>query len=225
MIKYSDLKVWYPSLKSKNVIINGADFQFERGKITALTGLNGSGKTTLIRAMLGLNPFSEGKLSINGDNQGSILLQKRFRVGYAEEMSSVAEGFTCRKMLELKRVLVNSAIGKQAGAAEIKKWVGDLELGEWLDAPVNKLSKGTRKRAYIASALIGEPDVLILDEPFEGLDQEQRTKLKALLTDYKSDKYILISSHELLELETFCDGFLNTNGKKITASHYDLVYR
>ncbi|MCC5912892.1 MAG: ABC transporter ATP-binding protein [Balneolaceae bacterium] len=225
MIKFSGLKVWYPSLKSKKVVIEDAKFQLTRGEITALTGLNGSGKTTLIRAILGLNPFSEGELTVNGVVQGSLLLQKRFRVGYTEEMSSGAEGLTCRKMLELKRVLVNSAKGEEAGNAETKKWVDALELGEWLDTPVNKLSKGTRKRAYIAAVLIGRPDVLILDEPFEGLDQEQRKRLKALLDDYKSDKYLLISSHEMLELETFCDSFLNINGKKITVSGYDLVYR
>ncbi|MCC5941211.1 MAG: ABC transporter ATP-binding protein [Balneolaceae bacterium] len=225
MIEYLRFTAWYPSHWQKDFIIESSDFVIENGKITALTGLNGSGKTTLIKTILGLNPNGTGTLMINSEPQKTQLLPDLFFVGYAPEMNSETGNKTCSEILKLQATL-NKTVKKNDSKLFGQKYLIEaLQLDSYAGLPYNKLSKGTKKRVNIAMALLGKPEVLILDEPFEGLDQEQRKRLKSLLMDIKKDRYILISSHELMELNTFCDDFLLVKEKLVLQASYNEIYK
>lgn len=224
MITYSAFKAWYPSLREDISVIESSDFSLESGKITAITGLNGSGKTTLIKTILGLNPYGSGTLSIKGKKQQSLLLPKWFDVGYAPEMNSENEDKSYRQIFNL----VHDLHAGQKKEGEIlystDQLISLFKLEPYDGLPFKKLSKGTKKRVQIVASIIGNPEVLILDEPFEGLDQDQRKRLKNLLIEFKKDRYLLISSHELMELDTFCDHYLLVKENHVIQVSYDQIH-
>lgn len=185
---------------SKKEILKGISFEIEKGDIFGFIGPNGAGKTTAIKLMLGLQSINAGSVCINGFDIKNDFTKAIERVGAIVENPDFYMYLSGRKNLELKARLYN--IPKER-IEEVVKLVG---LENRINDKVSKYSLGMRQRLGIAEAILHKPNLLVLDEPTNGLDPEGMRMLKDVLNKLsKEGVAIFISSHILSELDNFCD--------------------
>ena len=199
----------------KKQILKNVSFEIDEGDILAFIGPNGSGKTTTIKLILGLQKIDKGKVSINGFD-----VEKDF-VKAIEKVGAIVENpDTYMYLTGWQNLKIIANLYKDVTDEEIKKIVKLVDLEKRINDKVSKYSLGMRQRLGIARALINKPNVLILDEPTNGLDPEGIKDLRNLLKKLaKEGMGILISSHNLAELESFCNKVLIIdNGKIIETS-------
>lgn len=199
----------------KKQILKDVSFEIDEGDILAFIGPNGSGKTTTIKLILGLQKIDRGKVSINGFD-----VEKDF-VKAIEKVGAIVENpDTYMYLTGWQNLKIIANLYKGVTDEEIKKIVKLVDLEKRINDKVSKYSLGMRQRLGIARALINKPNVLILDEPTNGLDPEGIKDLRNLLKKLaKEGMGILISSHNLAELESFCNKVLIIdNGKIIETS-------
>lgn len=188
----------------KKQILKDVSFEIDEGDILAFIGPNGSGKTTTIKLILGLQNIDKGKVTINGFDVEKDFVKSIEKVGAIVENPDTYMYITGWQNLKLTANLY-----KDITDEKIKEIVKLVELEERINDKVSKYSLGMRQRLGIARALINEPNVLILDEPTNGLDPEGIKDLRNLLKKLaKEGMGILISSHNLAELESFCNKVL-----------------
>ncbi len=203
-------------------ILKNVSFSLKEGEILGFIGPNGAGKTTSIKLILGLQSISSGDVLINGHDIKTDFSKAIERVGAIVESPDLYMYLTGRKNLEL---IAN--MYKDVTKERIDEVIEIAGLGNRIDDKVSKYSLGMRQRLGIAAAIIHKPNVLILDEPTNGLDPEGIKELRDLLKKLaKKEKMgILISSHNLSELESFVsDVCLIKNGEVIvTSSIKDIV--
>ena len=180
-------------------VLDGLDLTIGPG-VTGLLGPSGCGKSTLLRSVVGVQQVTSGDVLVLGEPAGSAPLRRR--IGYVTQESSVYDDLTVTENLRFfARVL-------GCPESEVAKAVGAVDLGSHADAVVGRLSGGQRSRANLAVALLGNPDLLILDEPTVGLDPVLRRDLWELfhgLAD--AGAALLVSSHVMDEAER-CDQLL-----------------
>ena len=188
----------------KKQILKDVSFEIDEGDILAFIGPNGSGKTTTIKLILGLQNIDKGKVTINGFD-----IEKDF-VKSIEKVGAIVENpDTYMYLTGWQNLKLTANLYKDITDEKIKEIVKLVELEERINDKVSKYSLGMRQRLGIARALINEPNVLILDEPTNGLDPEGIKDLRNLLKKLaKEGMGILISSHNLAELESFCNKVL-----------------
>lgn len=199
----------------KKQILKDVSFEIDEGDILAFIGPNGSGKTTTIKLLLGLQKIDKGSVSINNYD-----IEKDF-VKAIEKVGAIVENpDTYMYLTGWQNLKIIANLYKDVTDEEIKKIVKLVDLEKRINDKVSKYSLGMRQRLGIARALINKPNVLILDEPTNGLDPEGIKDLRNLLKKLASDGMgILISSHNLAELESFCNKVLIIdNGKIIETS-------
>lgn len=199
----------------KKQILKDVSFEIDEGDILAFIGPNGSGKTTTIKLLLGLQKIDKGNVSINNYD-----IEKDF-VKAIEKVGAIVENpDTYMYLTGWQNLKIIANLYKDVTDEEIKKIVKLVDLEKRINDKVSKYSLGMRQRLGIARALINKPNVLILDEPTNGLDPEGIKDLRNLLKKLASDGMgILISSHNLAELESFCNKVLIIdNGKIIETS-------
>lgn len=199
----------------KKQILKDVSFEIDEGDILAFIGPNGSGKTTTIKLILGLQKIDKGSVSINNYD-----IEKDF-VKAIEKVGAIVENpDTYMYLTGWQNLKIIANLYKDVTDEEIKKIVKLVDLEKRINDKVSKYSLGMRQRLGIARALINKPNVLILDEPTNGLDPEGIKDLRNLLKKLASDGMgILISSHNLAELESFCNKVLIIdNGKIIETS-------
>lgn len=197
-------------------ILKDVSFSIKEGEILGFIGPNGAGKTTSIKLMLGLQEISSGDVFINGYDIKTDFSKAIERVGAIVESPDLYMYLTGRKNLEL---IAN--MYKDVTKERIEEVIKIAGLGNRIDDKVSKYSLGMRQRLGIAAAIINKPNVLILDEPTNGLDPEGIKELRDLLKKLaKKEKMgILISSHNLAELESFVtDVCLIKNGEVLVTS-------
>ncbi len=186
--------------RGRNRALAGVSFTTEPGQVTGLLGPSGCGKTTLMRALVGVQIVERGEVSVLGLPAGHKDL--RHRVGYVTQAPSVYDDLTVAENLHFfARVLGHDG-------DEVARCVGAVDLGSHRDVVVANLSGGQRSRASLAVALLGEPELLVLDEPTVGLDPVLRRDLWAMfhrLADQGTT--VLVSSHVMDEAER-CDRLL-----------------
>lgn len=188
----------------KKQILKDVSFEIDEGDILAFIGPNGSGKTTTIKLILGLQSIDKGKVTINGFDVKKDFVKSIEKVGAIVENPDTYMYLTGWQNLKLTANLY-----KDITDEKIKEIVKLVELEGRINDKVSKYSLGMRQRLGIARALINEPNVLILDEPTNGLDPEGIKDLRNLLKKLaKEGMGILISSHNLAELESFCNKVL-----------------
>ena len=188
----------------KKQILKDVSFEIDEGDILAFIGPNGSGKTTTIKLILGLQSIDKGKVTINGFDVKKDFVKSIEKVGAIVENPDTYMYLTGWQNLKLTANLY-----KDVSDEKIKEIVKLVELEGRINDKVSKYSLGMRQRLGIARALINEPNVLILDEPTNGLDPEGIKDLRNLLKKLaKEGMGILISSHNLAELESFCNKVL-----------------
>ena len=182
--------------------VDGLDLEVGRGEVFGLLGPNGSGKSTTIKMILGLLSPSAGEVSLFGLSPKSV--KARSKLGYLPELSYLHPFLTARETLKYYAGL-NDLPSKVANkrSSELLKMV---KLEDVADRPVAGFSKGMARRVALASALIGNPELLVLDEPTSGLDpvstKEVKTLIKALS---QGGMTILMTSHLLADAEDVCD--------------------
>mgnify|MGYP002854348483 CR=1 FL=1 len=186
----------------KKQILNNVSFELNEGEILGFIGPNGAGKTTTIKLILGLQSITSGTVEINGYNIQKDFVNAIDRVGAIVENPDFYMYLSGYKNLQLIANMYKNVTKQRID--EIVKLVG---LENRIDDKVSKYSLGMRQRLGIAQAIINKPNLLILDEPTNGLDPEGIKELRELLVKLaKNEKMaIFISSHNLAELESFCN--------------------
>ena len=180
--------------------VKDVSFSLQEGEIVALVGHNGAGKTTLIKMMLGLIRPSAGAVRVLGEDPAAGSVAVRTRLGYLPENVSFNPALTGTETLNFYSAL------KRAGRGQIRGLLERVGLAGAADRRVRTYSKGMRQRLGLAQALLGQPKVLLLDEPTTGLDPASRRDFYRFLDELRdSGSTILLSSHALSELEGRAD--------------------
>ena len=181
--------------------LDGCSFTVERGRMLGFLGPNGAGKTTTMRAIFGLVELDSGAVSWDGRPIGP---EERLRFGYMPE----ERGLYPRMQVGEQLVYLGRLHGMDAAAAHaaVLDWLERLGLGERVDAKVEELSHGNQQRAQLAAALVHTPELLVLDEPFAGLDPVAvRTLAQLLREEAARGAAVLFSSHQLDLVEDICE--------------------
>ena len=184
-------------------ILKSLSFRLDAGVVVGFLGANGAGKSTTMRLITGfLKPLS-GTVSVCGFDMQKQQLQARSCIGYLPE---AAGGFGQLNVAEFLHFCAQArGLSNHASTEAIDRVCIPLELHSALSTPLRRLSKGWRQRAWLAQALLHDPPVLILDEPADGLDPNQKRNIHALIREIAADKIILLSTHSLEEVEAICD--------------------
>ena len=198
----------------KTVALAGLDADIGPG-ITGLLGSNGAGKTTFISLVLGLRSRDGGELTVLGKDPATAGIEVRSRVGYAPEHhdlpTELAANDFVRHLAEMHLLPRRAAVQRANDAL----WL--VGLGEERFRPVGDMSTGQRQRVKLASAIAHDPELVLLDEPTDGLDPMQRTEMLALIRRIGTEfgARILVSSHHLEEVERICDAVVIVEGGEV----------
>jgi ABC-2 type transport system ATP-binding protein len=200
------------SFGEKSVLQN-VDLRAQSGRALGLLGRNGAGKTTTIRIIMGVFPPDSGKVLMDGEP----IRRERLNIGYLpEERGLYPKKPILEQLLYLSELRGVSA--KNAKAAAVR-WLDRLEMGEYINKRLDTLSKGNQQKIQLAATLITDPDFVILDEPFSGLDPVNAMMLKDVVKELiEQGKIVLFSSHQMNYVEEFCDSIAILNRGKIVIS-------
>ncbi len=181
-------------------VVDGVSFSERRGSILGLVGPNGAGKTTLIRIIMGIVEPEEGSVRVLGVRSA---VRARERVGYLPEERGLYQKQTVQHVLRYLAKL--KGIGRHRSDRRMGVWLERLGIADVLAKQVRELSKGMQQKVQFVATVLHDPDLLLLDEPFGGLDPVSRQQLRAILQELVANgKTILLSSHEMAEVELLC---------------------
>ncbi|MEU2119790.1 ABC transporter ATP-binding protein [Streptomyces sp. NPDC016459] len=188
--------------RGSRTVLRGLDFTVPAGRVTGLRGPSGCGKTTLMRAIVGTQAKVHGTLQVLGHPAGDPAL--RSRIGYVTQAPSVYDDLTVRQNLDyFAAVLLPGRAHRDERRTAVDRALDDVDLTRHADALAGRLSGGQRSRVSLAVALLGTPELLVLDEPTVGLDPVLRRDLWNLFHQIAADRgtTLLISSHVMDEAE------------------------
>jgi ABC-2 type transport system ATP-binding protein len=198
MIKTEHLSKRYDSL----VAVDDVSFQVTPGEVLGFLGPNGAGKTTTMRMLAGFVTPTSGKASICGHDITTDPMAAKASLGYLPEGAPTYGEMTVRRFLEFIADL--RRLEGDRRRARLDYVIGRLQLSRVLDQTIETLSKGFRRRVGLAQAIVHDPPVLILDEPTDGLDPNQKHEVRSLINEMSSEKIIVISTHILEEVDAVC---------------------
>lgn len=194
-------------------VLKGITFSAESGKAIGILGRNGAGKTTLIRIIMNVFGADSGNVTLDGN---PISTQK-VRIGYLPEERGLYPKKRIMEQLVYFAELQN--IDRKTAIQNAEALLRHLEIEEYKNRRLDTLSKGNQQKVQLVATLIADPDIIILDEPFSGLDPVNASLLKDLVKDLiKNGKLVLFSSHQMNYIEEFCDEILILNGGEIVLS-------
>ena len=186
--------------------LNNVGFTVKKGQIVALLGENGAGKSTLLRILSGFYAADCGEVILNGLNLDTNRLSVLQQIGYVQEISALYPEMKVYEFLcfvaDIRQLPVEAKI------SQIKTVIAALELTDVLNQKNETLSKGYKKRVELAAMLISEPAVLLLDEPTEGLDPNQKHALRQIIRQYAKTHMVIISTHTLEDVEALASRVL-----------------
>jgi ABC-2 type transport system ATP-binding protein len=198
MIKTEHLSKRYHSL----VAVDDVSFQVSPGEVLGFLGPNGAGKTTTMRMLAGFVAPTSGTASICGHDITSDPLAAKASLGYLPEGAPTYGEMTVGRFLEFIADL--RRLEGDRRRARLSYVIERLQLARVLDQTIETLSKGFRRRVGLAQAIVHDPPVLILDEPTDGLDPNQKHEVRTLINEMSRDKIIVISTHILEEVDAVC---------------------
>lgn len=213
-----ELKNIKKSFEEKEVL-HGVSFSVESGRALGLLGRNGAGKTTTMRIIMDVFRANEGEVLLDG---------KKFKpdgsqVGYLPE----ERGLYPKKVVKEQMMYLAMLRGmtKKEAAKSTAKWLEKLQVSEYTDKKLETLSKGNQQKVQLAATLVGEPEIVILDEPFSGLDPVNSQILKDVITELISEgRIVIFSSHQMSYVEEFCEDIAIINhGDVVLSGNLDAI--
>ncbi len=217
-LKFSSVSFSYPRLD----VLGDVSFHFHSGEFIALVGPNGSGKTTLLKLILGLEDPQQGTVELLGHPPK----RSRSLIGYVPQHASYDPSFPISVAEVVRMGVVDGTLKRKGRQDEMVARALSLVQMESLAArPYSQLSGGQRRRVLVARALVGEPAMLILDEPTANMDRESERRLYDTLATLKGEKTILIVTHDMRQVSSlvdrvFCIDSLNeTTGARTVIQH------
>ncbi|GIW43709.1 MAG: multidrug ABC transporter ATP-binding protein [Candidatus Binatia bacterium] len=195
--------------------IQDVSFRVEQGEIVGFLGPNGAGKSTTMRILGGVFPPTSGHARIAGYDVVQDSLRARQAIGYFPERVALYTDLTVREYLAY--VAAMKHVPPREQGSEIGRVMDRCGIAHMAHRLIGTLSKGYRQRVGIAQALLGQPKVLILDEPTAGLDPEQVTEVRKLIRELKGHSTVILSTHILPEVEATCDRVLIINRGRLLA--------
>lgn len=198
-----------------HIAVDDISFQVKKGHIYGLLGPNGAGKSTTMNIMTGYIAPTSGTVSINGHVMGQDTLEAKKCIGYLPEIPPLYPDMFVKEYLEFVSKLKKTP--KEERANEIDDVMKRTGLSEVSGRLIKNLSKGYKQRVGIAQALLGNPQIVILDEPTVGLDPEQIIEIRTLIKSLKKDHTVILSSHILSEISAVCDDVLMIAKGKVVA--------
>ena len=189
--------------------VDNVSFSLEKPGVYGLLGTNGAGKTTTIRMLLGIIKKDSGEITW----KGKPVDRKNVNFGYLPEERGV---YPKTKIFDQLMYFAElKGMKKQEVIEEINKWAKKLKVEEYLQLPAEKLSKGNQQKIQFMTAIIHNPELVVLDEPFSGLDPVNTEILKNIIIDLiKNGKYVIMSAHQMATIEEFCSDILILNKGK-----------
>ena len=189
--------------------VDNVSFSLEKPGVYGLLGTNGAGKTTTIRMLLGIIKKDSGEITW----KGKAVERKNVKFGYLPEERGV---YPKTKIFDQLMYFAElKGMNKEEAIKSINKWAKELKVEEYLQMPAEKLSKGNQQKIQFMTAIIHNPELVILDEPFSGLDPVNTEILKDIIINLVKDgKYVIMSAHQMATIEEFCEDILILNKGK-----------
>lgn len=212
MIQVSNLTKKY----GKNVAVDNVSFTIEKGHIYGLLGPNGAGKSTTMNMITGYISSTSGTITIDGHDVVKEPEQARKLLGYLPELPPLYMDMTVYEYLKFVAQL--KKIKRKERIEQVEKAIEQMKLEKVADRLIANLSKGYRQRVGFAQALIGDPQILILDEPSVGLDPKQIIEMRELIEELGQNRTVILSSHIMQEISAVCDHILIISHGKLIAS-------
>jgi ABC-2 type transport system ATP-binding protein len=190
-------------------------FAVERGEVVGFLGPNGAGKTTTMRMITGTLQPDEGAVLLDGVPVGSDPLAAKRRIGYLPEANPLYDELIVAEYLDYVADL--RGLSPQDARSGVAAAVEETDIGAVFYRPIGECSKGYRQRIGLASAILHRPEVLILDEPTEGLDPNQRVEIRRLVSTLGRERTVLLSTHVMQEVEATCSRLVILSQGKLAA--------
>lgn len=211
--------------RKNNFELNIPDLKIKSNRIYALLGKNGAGKSTTIKIMLGIEKKDSGEVKLDGEN----LIDNRWKIGYVPDEPMLIEKLTGREQLEyIKYIYGMEGKNQESSVKDLDKetteYISMFEFKDKIDTRIEEYSKGMKQKISIMSAMIHNPNIMILDEPFTGLDPVSIINMKEWMKKFvsKNNNSIIFSSHDLDVVNDICtDAIFLKEGKIIAMEEYD----
>lgn len=211
MIKIDNLSKCYGNHEA----IKNINLEIEKGKILGLLGPNGAGKSTTMNIMTGYISATEGSVIVDGFDIFKNPIQAKKRIGYLPEIPPLYTDMTVEEYLDFVSQL--KKVEKNRRKEHINTILESIKLTDVRKRLIKNLSKGYKQRVGLAQAIVGDPEVLILDEPTVGLDPKQIIEIRDLISKLGKEHTIILSSHILSEVSAICDRVVIINKGSIVA--------
>ena len=195
--------------------LDDVSFKIEQGEIVGLLGPNGAGKSTAMNILTGYLAASEGRVLVDGVDAAGAPIDVRRKIGYLPEQPPLYPEMTVYEYLSFVYSLKGCTLNKKKHLEEIMRLTQITDVRSRL---ISHLSKGYRQRVGIAEALVGDPPILIFDEPTVGLDPKQIIEIRSLLRALSKRHTVLLSTHILSEVQAVCRRVIVINRGKIVAN-------
>jgi ABC-2 type transport system ATP-binding protein len=196
--------------------VDGISFAVEKGEVLGFLGPNGAGKSTTMRMITGFMPPSSGKVAIGGYDVGESPLEAKRLIGYLPENAASYPDMTVRGFLNFAAEL--RGLRGEARKKAVRRVVELCFLDAVIEQTIDTLSKGYKHRTCLAQALIHDPQVLIMDEPTDGLDPNQKHEVRNLIRELGKSKAIIFSTHILEEVDAACTRAIIIDRGRIVAN-------
>lgn len=211
MIEVKNLSKSFGSIKA----VDNISFQIKPGEVLGFLGPNGAGKSTTMRMITGFITPDAGQVKVNGLNLNDAPMESKRCMGYLPENSPLYEDMKVEDFL----IFIASVRGISGDAARnvVKQVYDKVGLWDVRHQAIHTLSKGFKRRVGLAQAILNDPPILILDEPTDGLDPNQKSEVRKLIRSMSREKVIVISTHILEEVEELCTRVVIIAGGKVVA--------
>ncbi|MGH7408500.1 MAG: ABC transporter ATP-binding protein [Candidatus Methylomirabilales bacterium] len=195
--------------------IEEVSFEVAKGEVVGFLGPNGAGKTTTMRILACFMPPTSGTARVAGFDIGKQSLQVRRRIGYLPESVPLYGDMTVRQYLTF--VAEAKGVSRPERSKRVAEVLERCLIADVQERLIRNLSKGYRQRVGLAQALVGDPEVLILDEPTLGLDPKQIIEIRSLIRDMRGERTVILSTHILPEVSMVCQRVIIINDGRIVA--------
>ncbi|MEP7104062.1 MAG: ATP-binding cassette domain-containing protein [Candidatus Dojkabacteria bacterium] len=211
MIELKNVKKSYGA----NIAVNDISLKINKGEIVGLLGPNGAGKSTTMKMLCGYLVPEDGIIEIDSKNLKENMQSSKQKIGYMPENNPLYKDMRVGDAIDFAMDLKDIPIEKRKEMMD--RVIKATGLQDVFFKQISELSKGYKQRVGIAQVLAGDPDILVLDEPTEGLDPNQRSEIRTLIKELGKDKTVIISTHVMQEVEAMCTRIILINKGRVIA--------